>query len=299
MKFLQCLVCGYETKVKVLYKATFNKKHLNPLLYVSRRIPDRVHFRLVKCLNCGLVFSSPIYEEEEIIKLYKQSGVPLMDDLENSSDLYARYLRKILNNISKENFLDIGCGNGFFLEKVKQLGFKEVWGVEPSVNAVKHLPRALDRKKIVIDVFKRKYFQNNYFDAISFFQVIDHIVGPNQFLKDCFSILKPGGYILAIMHDVKAPTHRILGEKSPIFDVQHIYLFDKITIRKILEKNGFEVELISTVYTNYSLGYWLKMSPLPKWIKDNLSKFESSILLKQKISFPAGNMLIIARKPVH
>lgn len=297
MKLLPCAICGNNTDFTALYKSTFNKKHLRPDLYISRRLPDRVHFRLIRCKKCNLVFSSPIYDEERIVNLYKQSDVPLMEDLGNSSGLYAKYLTKILEKVSKDKFLDIGCGNGFFLEKVKTIGFSEAWGVEPSINSIKHLPKLVDKKKIIVDVFKKKYFQNNFFDVISFFQVLDHVIDPSKFLKDCFDILKPGGYIIAIMHDVAAPTHRLLGEKSPIFDIQHIYLFDKSTIRKIIEKNGFEIESISTAYTTYSLGYWLRMSPIPNLIKSSILKLPIGFLFKQKISFPAGNMAIIAKKP--
>lgn len=297
MKPLPCAICGNNTEFTVLYKSTFDKTQLKPDLYTSRRIPDRIHFRLIRCRKCNLVFSSPIYHERKIINLYKQSYVPLMGDLENSSNLYTKYLERLLGKVSKDNFLDIGCGNGFFLEKVKRIGFNQTWGVEPSINSLKHLPKGVVKKRIIVDIFKKKYFKNDFFDVVSFFQVLDHVIDPNKFLKDCFDILKPGGYIIAIMHDVTAPTHRLLGGKSPIFDIQHIYLFDKSTIRKILEKNGFEVESVSTVYTTYSLGYWFKMSPLPNFIKSAISKLLTGFILRQKISLPAGNMAIIARKP--
>lgn len=298
MKSLTCAACTKKSKFEVMYSATFKQEDLNPNLYISRRIPDNIHFRIVRCSTCGLVFSNPICEEKKIINLYKQSGVPLMEDLQNSNEVYSASLKKILQKLpSKDNFLDIGCGNGFFLEKVKKLGFKEVWGVEPSTSAVSHLPLKIEKEKIITDIFSKRHFKKNFFDALSFFQVLDHVVNPNKFLEDCFYVLKPGGYVLAIMHNSEAMTHKILGERSPIFDVQHIYLFNKKTVEKIFKNNGFDVEAISNVYTTYTIGYWFKMSPLPNFIKKIVAKMENNSLLQLKISFPAGNMLVIAKKP--
>lgn len=290
-----CAVCQRKTPTKVLYQANFREKDINFKIYTSRRIPDRLHFRIAKCKVCGLTFSNPIYSSNKIIDLYKKSANPDYQDLQNSARVYASYLKRILTDFSNKNrLLDIGCGDGFFLTEAKKLGFKELYGVEPSEEAVGHLQKGLNKKNIINNVFKKGQFKKNFFDVVCFFHVFDHVVDPNEFLKNCYDILKQGGYVVSVMHDSKALTHRILGENSPIFDIQHIYLFDKNTVKKIFEKNGFKVLRVFNITNIYSLGYWMKMFPhqfLRKIIDD-----KDWPLLKFNIPWRVGNMAIAASK---
>lgn len=297
MKIIICAICKKKTKYRILYKSTLNPKFITYKTFMSRRIPDRIHFRIVRCLNCGLTYSNPIYDPDKIVSLYKESCNPTEDDIKSSGKVYASYLKSVLNKLSdKLKILDIGCGDGFFLKEAKRLGFKELYGVEPSKNAVNNLIPELNRKKIIIDIFKRSQFKKDFFDVITFFQVFDHVLNPNKFLQDCHYLLKPGGYVLAIMHDAKSWQARLLGEKSPIFDFQHIYLFDKKNIKKIFENNGFIIDKIVNSINIYSAGYWLKMAPSPIFIKRFVMSHSNWSIFDINIPLRVGNMLIIAKK---
>lgn len=298
MQLINCAVCQKKVPFRVMYKATFSKKDINPQIYSYRRVPDKKHFQIVRCLECGLTFSNPITDPSKIIKSYKDSFFPIVDDLKTAGKVYAEFLKLATAKFSKKGpLLDIGCGNGFFLDEARKMGFKPLFGVEPSKDSFKSIPKTINRKNLIMDIFKKGQFSKNFFNIVCFFQVIDHIIDPNEFLKNCYTILKPGGLILAIMHDAKSATAKILGEKSPIFDIQHIYLFDKKTIRAIFEQNGFEVIKVADSYSRYSIDYWLKMAPLPPSIKTLALKFKNYSFMKKKVQLNIGNMVIIARKP--
>ena len=98
------------------------------------------------------------------------------------------------------------------------------------------------------------------------------------------------------MHNAYSLQTKILGKKSPIFDFQHIYLFDKKTVSQIFKNNHFIVKKITDVTTVYSLGYWLKMSPFPKFIKNFAINHQNWPLFNINIPLNIGNMAIIARK---
>lgn len=297
IKNINCAVCNKQSNVITLYKENFKIKDINPETYTSRRIPDRAHFRIVRCLECGLTFSNPIIDPEIIIRSYRESEVPIVDDLENAAEIYMNYIKKHLNLLwSQSKVLDIGCGNGFFLKKIKDRGCKDYYGLEPSRKAANFLPKGISKKRIIINTFNSGHFQKDYFDLVCSFQVIDHILNPNQFIKDCFKILKPGGYCFLINHDAKSLTANILGERSPIIDVQHIYLFDKRTIKKIFENNNFLVTKVFNTRSIYTLQYWIDMAPLNSSTKRLLSRIFSP-LLRLKIPLRVGNMAIIAQKP--
>ena len=64
-----CAICEKKEKIVELYRENLDLKKVDGKTYSARRTPDRFHFRFVKCLRCGLIFSNPIMEPEKIISL--------------------------------------------------------------------------------------------------------------------------------------------------------------------------------------------------------------------------------------
>ena len=298
MKELQCAICAEKQQLKELYPATFTYKKITAKTFSARRTPDRMHYRFVVCERCGFIFSNPILSTREIAKLYTESGFDYSFESSYLKKTYGYYLKKLLDKkkSNKLTLLDIGCGNGFFLEEAKALGIKNVWGVEPGNDTVKKAPGWL-QKKIKIAMFKKNTFEKDMFDIVCCFHTLDHIVDPNTFLQNVKTILKTGGKILFIVHDTNGLSVKLFGEKSPIFDIEHIYLFNKKTLARLFEKNGFTVTETFSVQNTYPLQYWLRMLPFPKTVKNVII----SLLVQTKLanipfSIRAGNIGIIAQK---
>lgn len=292
-----CPVCGQGVPYKIIYKENFDEKILNEDIFSARRLPDKIHYRIVKCRRCGLVYGNPILEEQKIIDLYKKSKLTYQEQIDDLKKTYGNYLNQIARLLpAKENLLEIGCGKGFFLEEAKEFGFRNVFGVEPGIEAVAHAAKSI-QKNIIVDVLKPGLFQNNFFDVICFFQTFDHITKPNEFLNNCYHYLKPGGLILAINHNIGAWTAKFLGQRCPMIDIEHPYLYDKRTFGKIFSKNNFKVIKIFDVRNNYPIYYWLRLIPLSKKMKQILIKlFSRRFMRKLKLKINAGNMGIIAKK---
>lgn len=297
MKKTTCAICEIENNSEELYPSHFNIHQIDEKIFSARRLPDKIHYCIVKCKRCGLIRSDPILNEEEIHDLYKKSSLTYQEEIKNIRTTYTRYFKKALPYIpTLGNFLEIGCGNGFFLETAHALGFKNVCGVEPSTEALRKSNPAL-RKKIVNKLFQPNLFKKETFDIICMFQVFDHLSQPNETLQECHKILRDKGIILGINHNVRSFQSLLLGEKSPIIDIEHPYLYDKKTIKQIYEKNNFEVLKIFNVRNKYSIAYWVNLLPVPTQIKNKVTE----ILQKRgynALSFTiyAGNIGIIARK---
>lgn len=289
MKYiLSCPLCGKQN-FKVVYKENFSENLINEDTFSARRLPDKIHCKIVKCRKCGLIFSNPTIENSD--ELYKKSKFTYQEEIDDLKESYAYYLERI-KLASKKNFLEIGCGNGFFLEKALELGFENVVGVEPSIEAVN---QSAVKDNIIVDVFKAGLFPDNQFDVICMFQTFDHVSSPNEFLTDCYKCLKKDGIILAINHNIGALTAKFLGERCPMIDIEHPILYDKNTLREIFVKNNFKVEKVFSVKNNYPIYYWIKLLPFPKRLKSVLVKIFSNMKgLKLKLS--AGNMGIVAKK---
>lgn len=298
MIYIQCAVCEKKEKTKVLYKSTFSSKNIDSKIFSARRTPDRLHHRFVQCSNCGLIFSNPILPPEKIIKLYTQSTFDYSLEAECLKKTYGYYLQKLLKNKNKSaiNLLDVGCGNGFFLEAAREMGIGHLSGVEPGRESVKKAPNWL-QKKIKIGILKKGIFKSKSFDVVCCFHTLDHIVNPNIFLQEVFSLLKVGGMALFIVHNTDGLSVKLFGERSPIFDIEHVYLFNKKNLPQLFIKNKFSVIKTFDVKNRYPLSYWVRMSPIPKIIKHillqilNISKFGNI-----PIALNAGNIGIIVEK---
>lgn len=294
----KCAICGNKEKLEVLYPATFNLSALGPKTFSARRTPDGTHYRFVKCANCGLIFSNPILPLDKIAKLYKDSTFDYAPEAEYLKKTYGAVLERMLPHIGiqKTKVLDIGCGNGFFLERAEELGVQHVFGVEPSIPAIKMAPKRL-QSKIKASIFKPGLYKALTFDIACCFHTLDHVTDPMAFVKEMYRILNRGGQASVIVHDTGGLSVKLFGEKSPIFDIEHIYLFNKVTLRRIFMMSGFKTAEVFDLENEYPLVYWFRMIPLPPWIKNNLIKLLAFLNLdKVPLKLKSGNIGIVAKK---
>ena len=289
-------MCGKNQRVKVLYPQTFNTRHKNPAIYSARRFPDRVHYRIVRCENCSLVFSSPILSKNEIHKLYRESVCTYNEQIDYLIKTYLLIFNTIPKLSKSAKILEIGCGNGFFLNALAKNGYKNLYGVEPSIKMFKEMPVIL-KKRIVVDEFKKNQFPNNSFDFVLCFHTLDHIINPVTFVKNTYSLLKKGGVALFVVHDAQGLSVKLFGERSAIFDIEHIYLFNKKTLPALFQKAGFKTSTVFDVKNNYPLWYWFRMSGIPKFVR---KLGEKAVRLTGigflPVSLNGGNIGIIVRK---
>lgn len=293
-----CAICGVEAAATELYPANFSLDDLTPAVFSARRLPDRIHYRLVRCNVCGLVRSDPVVSPVVLAQLYSQSTFAYSEEVDNLKRCYGKYLNGLEQyDVKKESLLEIGCGNGFFLEEALQQGYIGVRGVEPSSDAVERASPQIG-PLIVCNIMQPGLFKSEQFDVICMFQVLDHIPDPRKLLDECFRLLRPGGLILCINHNIEALSARILGEHSPIIDVEHTYLFGPQTISRLFSIIGFDVVRIGSMRNIYSPHYLARLFPLPKGIKEGLLRImKRSWLRNLRLTVVLGNLCLVARKP--
>jgi len=298
MRPTRCPISGEEGDATELYPANFDAASLSPAAFSARRLPDRIHFRIVRSNRSGLVRSDPVADPALIYEFYAQSSFHYGEELRWLKKTYGRYLERLCTRgCCRESLLEIGCGNGFFLERAMEAGFRDVRGVEPSRQAVEQAAPAL-RTRIICDVMRSGLFDAERFEAICMFHIFDHILEPNELLAECLRILKPGGFILTLNHNVESWSAQLLGEKSPIIDIEHTFLYSPSTIRLIFEANGFEVIEQGRVWNTYSLAYLIHLIPLPRVLKKiGLRALKASVFGSLPLTLPLGNLYLIAKKP--
>ncbi len=294
----RCAICDREGGAAERWPATFDLEAFSARVFSARRLPDRVHYRMVTCDTCGLVRSDPVANEDLLARLYASSSFDYGREVESIQATYGRALSWLeARSPRREALLEIGCGNGFFLQQARRQGWREVRGVEPSADAVAKAPPELDGA-IVRDVMRRGLFAPESFDAVCLFQVLDHISNPVELLEECLAVLRAGGLILALNHNVCAWSARMLGERSPIVDIEHTYLYSPATMRSIFAKAGFTDSRVRSVRNTYSLAYLGQLVPLPAGIKSRLlPALRAGPVGRIRVTAPLGNLSLIARKP--
>ena len=292
-----CAICSSDRWDRVLYPATLYDQAVTAERFSARRTPDRVHYRIVRCGQCGLVRSDPILPEDDLLALYQGSHFDHPVESQFAAETYARYVAQIIPELpDRDSLLEIGCGNGAFLKAALDLGFKQVTGVEPSRRSMECAPAAI-RERILNAGFRDGLLPPGAVSMVCGFQVLDHLADPVEVVHACRKLLKPGGVAFFLNHDAAAWTNRLLGSRSPIIDVEHIYLFDRTTISKLFASAGFKVVRTFRVVDRHPLAYWVRLAPLPLWIsKPVIAALDGVGLGGLPISWRAGNLAIVARR---
>ncbi len=292
-----CPICETFDNSTLIYKANFDEKSFSTEIFSARRLPDRRYFQWVRCNSCDLLRSDPVMPLDLEV-LYKESEFNYTDELQGLKKTYINVLKKALGKIwLKNSIFEIGGGNGFFLEAVKDAGFKVIAGVEPSKDAVnKARPDILPF--MITGMMNRNSLPRENFDVGVMFHVMDHLTSPINILTDCFNALNHGGTLIIAVHNERSWSARLFGSKSPIIDVEHTFLFNKKTAKKLLEKAGYVDVKFGSYRNHYSLRYIIQLFPFFRKYREYIltSKLGNS-LGNFKVIVPLGNMWVSGSKP--
>lgn len=162
--------------------------------------------------------------------------------------------------VEHANVLDIGCGGGLFLARLKQAG-AHVVGIELSDSRAQYA-----RTKYGIEVHKQPiesdfWKQSAYsFDAVTLWDVIEHVNYPVRTLQCAVNVLKPGGLLLidtpcrdSFYHQVGEATYRLSGGRFPTFlnamYSSHLFghkqIFSTQEMKDIFTSSGLEIVELS------------------------------------------------------
>ncbi|HMB67964.1 MAG TPA: class I SAM-dependent methyltransferase [bacterium] len=152
---------------------------------------------------------------------------------------------------TRGRLLDVGCGAGRFLLKMRSLGW-DVAGVEVDSRAA---AIARDRG---LDVYEGGLepglVPSSSFDVITLNHVIEHVPDPVETIALCRHALRPSGRLVLTTPNTSSWGHRSLGDRWFHLDVpRHLFLFDPETLVACVTRAGLTVRDLRTVSRSASL----------------------------------------------
>ena len=166
---------------------------------------------------------------------------------------------------AKGSILDIGAGTGDFLSVVKENGWITI-GVEPSDKA-----KAIAKNKGVAFVDQTSELENNSFDIITMWHVLEHVPNLDNQLKELKRLLKPNGNLIIAVPNFKSFDAKHYGNFWAAYDVPiHFWHFSKTAIKRLFAKE--DMELVQVLPMKFDSFYVSLLSEKYKTGKMNFIK---------------------------
>lgn len=280
MEYVHCNLCGADSTV-VRHPSTIEEHPTRGdwSAYACTHSGYGRHHTIVQCRQCGLVYTNPRLDRGDIANTYQAVEDPLyVEEREGRVLTFEHHLKpleRIAGSPGGRPLLDVGCYTGVFVEIAARHGW-DAWGVEPSHWAVEQAQaRGLHVVQGTLDAAD---LPEAFFDVVTLWDVIEHLVDPMAEVRRVWRLLKPGGLIVIHTMDITSPTARLLGRRWPFLMEMHLFYLSRKTLCAILEKAGFEVVKIHTQGRYLRLGYltgrmkalWRLAGCIAEWIVNRL-----------------------------
>jgi 2-polyprenyl-3-methyl-5-hydroxy-6-metoxy-1,4-benzoquinol methylase len=250
----QCYLCG--ARGHELYSRLTDRLFDAPGVWNLKQCPDAA---------CGLIWLDPMPVEEDIALAYRsyythqsagarKSTAALVDRIlwgvlaratgliKEQRAIWYRYL----GDQSPGKLLEIGCGAGDYLARMRTLGWI-VEGVETDPAACRHA-RKMYGLTVHEGTLESRGYPDDYFDAIVINHVIEHVFDPVGLLKECHRIVKSDGQVVVITPNVGSWARQKFQESwRGLEPPRHIHIFSSKPLKMCAGMGGFErVKLTST-----------------------------------------------------
>lgn len=274
------------------YSSNIVESKFSSTTYSSRKSPELMHHALAQCNICASLFVEELPDSVELIQNYISASFDSQIESEYAAKTYCNYLKR-LKLLRGKRILDIGCGDGTFIKLALELGAIAVEGIEPSIGAVSHAGEVIGR---IRSEPIENYNFNSDFDLVTCLQTLEHLENPSKTFSKMSSAISKDGHIAVVCHDRLSLVNRLLGRKSPIFDIEHLQMFSRLGLESLFRNAGLDVIHSRPIVNRYPLGYWLRLAPFPKGIKNLIERNRRSRILSFPISLMVGNRLVVGKK---
>jgi SAM-dependent methyltransferase len=242
-------------------------------------------FSALRCSNCGLVYLNPRPAVSEFERIYppdyhafefseKEFGFVFSVRRRLEAKRLLHWCRNLPDDAS---IIDIGCGDGFHLELLRDFGAKS-WRLE-GVDADERAAKVAETKglKLHCGTLENLDLPPESYDLALLIMTVEHVADPVRLLRDARSILRPGGRVVIVTDNTDSLDFKLFKNRhwGGYHFPRHWNLFNPKTMRRLAEKTEMEVENLTTqvspVNWVYSIRNRLADRQAPGWLVEQFS----------------------------
>lgn len=293
---VSCNLCGGARSRRLFHRAY---QHGSPDAASFAATTDEYsgYGTIVRCLDCGLVYTNPRPTAAMLAKGYAECDDDLYLQEGTGRSINAHLsLGTIRRFIKSGRLLEVGSATGYFLNAAR--ADFDVEGIEPSESA-----RRVARERFRLDcrggTFESARIEPASKDAVAMIDVIEHLGDPKSSLRLAAQALRPGGILYLVTPDIGSLSARLLGGSWWGLRPAHIYYFDSRTLRRMLEEAGFEVVLAKSYGRIFTWGYWSgRLRHYPRFIHGTIRAAIGWLGIEEKMLYldTRDSIEICARK---
>jgi 2-polyprenyl-3-methyl-5-hydroxy-6-metoxy-1,4-benzoquinol methylase len=211
-----------------------------------RKILEARDYTFVRCTDCGLSFQNPQPVFDDLKFRYGQNYFEY--ELRNEENFFnlmklglqdIRFFERTSALDRGGKFLDVGCATGMLLGYMRERGWN-VQGVELCRESAEHGMRARNLD-IFVGTLEQAGFPDSSFSVVHFSHLIEHVPDPKAFFLEIRRILVPGGYVVVVTPNINGLQARLFRERWRSAIADHLTLFSKTTLRRMLCCTGYQV----------------------------------------------------------
>jgi len=256
-------------------------------------------YRLNKCLDCGIMFSSQLKSADpnSVYVNYYQNETPIrfrfgIEFIVKAFRLL-RAFRLYTINPQAKSILDIGSGRGFTLYYLKKyFGYKKTVGTQIEKNAY-----LFSKNKLGLDIYNKDLLDfslpSNSFDLVTIMHVLEHVKYPEKYVIKIKSLLKKNGMIVIEVPNYDSWTRRFCNGYWLGLDLKyHLYFFNKKSLCSLLKKHGFKILKTHTFSLEYST--FTSAQSIVSWLTKSDSVFFNMLQGRKQNNKTMTHILLIA-----
>ncbi len=266
---------------------------------------EKDHMRIVRCRACDLVFVNPTFDEAHYKQVYaSQAYQDIVRDLGINSHEYrvnrfgvervgimADHLRAPAGRTPR--YLDVGCSTGFVVEAARDKGWDAI-GIDLNPSAIEFgQSRGLDLRAVALE---DAGFAPGSFDALSLFDVLEHLLDPARTLRACATLLAPGGILFLYVPNFDSASRLLMGANAHfIWPTHHLNYYTPATIRDLMVRHGLAPALIVTEGLDIEDYIWYRREVLQR-DADGLAEVADVVQFLANAGCYGKNLRVVARK---
>ncbi|MEW6319634.1 MAG: methyltransferase domain-containing protein [Acidobacteriota bacterium] len=212
------------------------------------------HLALVRCLECGLVYVNPIFDEQHYKEVYGSATYQaIMKDLGEASHEYrverfgrerVEVMGQHLEGVAQPRYLDVGCSTGFVVEAATQRGWRAE-GIDLNPSAIEFGQRR--GLNLRVAALEEAGVAPGSLDAISLFDVLEHLARPAEVVVQAAGLLRPGGVLYLYVPNYDSASRLLMGADAHfIWPTHHLNYYTPATLSDLVARHGLETALMQT-----------------------------------------------------